>query len=133
MYTRFTLEVLKRFKPANGKRQPQENAHITAASFGGSIRFPSGYLETFLWSQRGFIEIGKKYILFLWRPVLSDDTLVISQAYLIQEGLVFSVSADGDAHTVYTRMPFPEFEAKVEAAVDRNEDADVILNPRASR
>jgi hypothetical protein len=128
VYTKFTLDVLKEFrKPADKKKQdPHEKRQVTAAQFGGSIRFPSGYLETFLLDRRGFIEIGKQYVLFMWKPISSDDTLVIAQAYLIENGIVFPVSTNGDAQTVYTNMPFPEFEAKVKNVVARNVDADVI-------
>ena len=133
VYTKFTLRVLTRFKPAHDKGQLQEKAHITAASFGGSIRFPSGYLETFLWSQAGFIEIGKEYVLFMWKPVASDDLLVISQAYLIQDGFVFPVSTNGDAQKYCTKLPLAEFEAQVEAAVAKNVDTDGFASPRASR
>jgi hypothetical protein len=90
----------------------------------GSILFPSGYLETNLLSQRGFVEIGKQYVLFMWKPVPSDDTLVIAQAYLIQDGFVFPVSTDGDAEKFYTKMPFPVFEAEVKEAVARNVDTN---------
>jgi hypothetical protein len=110
-----------------------ETAQLTAVDFGGTIRFPSGYLETFLLSQEGFVEIGKEYVLFMWKPVPSDDMLIISQAYLIQDGFVFPVSSNGDAERVYTKMPLLEFEAKVKAAVAQNIDADVIGNPKAQR
>ncbi|MGH9585200.1 MAG: hypothetical protein ACRD4O_19965 [Bryobacteraceae bacterium] len=68
----------------------------------------------------------------MWKPIPSDDTLVIAQAYLIQDGLVFPVSTNGDAQTAYTKMPFPGFETKVKAAVTQNVDADVIPAPRSA-
>ncbi len=77
------------------------------------------------------MEIGKQYVLFLWNPVASDETLVVAEAYLIQDGSVFPVNANGDAQLVYTKMPFPEFESKVKAAVERNVDADVFPNVHA--
>ena len=107
---------------------------MTAVEFGGSIRFPSGYLETFLWSHKGFVEIGKEYVLFMWKPSIpSDDLLVISQAYLIQDGFVFPVSTNGDAQKYYTKLPLAEFKAQVEAAVAQNVDTNGFANPRASR
>ncbi|HEX7359451.1 MAG TPA: hypothetical protein VF283_03065 [Bryobacteraceae bacterium] len=100
--------------------------------FGGTIRFASGFLETFLLDQRGFMEVGKKYILFMWKAVPSDDTLVISQAYLIQNGLVYPINTDGDGQKGYTKMPLAEFEGAVQAAVDRNIDTDLLPNVRAT-
>ncbi|HEX7359448.1 MAG TPA: hypothetical protein VF283_03050 [Bryobacteraceae bacterium] len=134
MYTKFTLEVLKEFQKGKSRRKqvPQKSGQITAVDFGGTVRFPSGYLETFLLSHAGFLEVGEKYVLFIWNPVPSDDTLVISQAYLIRDGLVFPVDTDGDAQTVYTKMPLPEFEAKIQAAVQRNIDTDVLPNVHAA-
>src|SRR6185437_14615518 len=123
VYTKLTLDILKQYKPAKRDRQQsQASAPITAVEFGGSVRFPSGYLETLLLSREGFIEIGKEYVLFMWKPVPSDDLLVISQAYLVQDGFVFPVSSNGDAQTYYTKSPFAEFEAQVEAAVAKNVD-----------
>jgi hypothetical protein len=133
VYTKFTLDVVKDFRkrPNRGERDGLETQRqITAAQFGGSLLFPSGFLETYLLNHRGFLEIGKEYVLFMWNPVRSDDMLVVAQAYLIQDGLVFPVSTDGDAQTVYTKMPFPEFEAKVKLAVARNIDADVFPDAR---
>lgn len=125
VYTKFTLDVLKEFrKPGDKSKDLNERRHITAAQFDESIRFPSGYLETFLPDRRGFVEIGKQYLLFMWKPIPSDDTLVIGQTYRIENGVVFPVSTDGDAQTVYTNMPFPEFEIKVKEIVERNVDAD---------
>jgi hypothetical protein len=135
LYTKFTLEVSKKFHRENSNNEPdsQKKERITAVEFGGSVRFPSGYLETFLLSQEGFIQIGEQYVLFMWKPVPSDDTFVISQAYLIRDGFVFPVSTNGDAQTVYTKMPFPEFEAKVNEAVARNVDADVFPHVHARK
>jgi hypothetical protein len=126
VYTKFTLDVVKEYRrPADGKEEePHEKRKITAAQFGGSVLFPTGYLETFLHDRRGFLEIGKEYVLFVWKPIPTDDTLVISQGYLIENGFVFPVSTDGDAQTVYTKMPFPDFEAKVKAVVAKNVDAN---------
>lgn len=134
VYTKLTLDILKQFKPVKADRpQSQASAPITAVEFGGSVRFPSGYLQTLLLSREGFVEIGKEYVLFMWKPVPSDDLLVISQAYLIQDGFVFPVSTNGDAQTYYTKLPLSEFEAQVEAAVAKNVDTNGFANPRASR
>ncbi|MGH9439545.1 MAG: hypothetical protein ACRD22_17105 [Terriglobia bacterium] len=134
VYTKFTLKVFKEFQKGKSRRKQaqRKSGQITAVDFGGTVRFPSGYLETFLLNHEGFLEVGEKYVLFMWKPVPSDDTLVISQAYLIRDGFVFPVDADGDAQTVYTKMPLPEFEAKVEAAVRRNIDTDVLPNVHAA-
>jgi hypothetical protein len=134
LYTKFTLEVVKTFREGknSGKQEPQKGSQITAVEFGGSVRFPSGYLETFLLSQKGFVEIGKQYVLFMWKPIPADDLLVISQAYLIRDGLVFPVSTNGDAQKGYTKMPLAEFEGAVQAAVDRNIDTDLLPKAHAA-
>ncbi|MGH9653282.1 MAG: hypothetical protein ACRD6B_07430 [Bryobacteraceae bacterium] len=133
VYTKFTLQVLKDFRPGNSsKKLPQPTKQVTAVEFGGSVRFPSGFLETFLLDQRGFMEVGKKYVLFMWKAASPDDRLVISQAYLIQDGLVYPVNTDGDGQKGYTKMPLAEFEGAVQAAVDRNIDTDLLPNVHAT-
>lgn len=126
VYTEFRLDISKEFQKGNEKKQQDspKQKQVTAAQFGGSVRFPSGFLETYLLNLEGFVEIGKEYVLFMWKPIPSDDTLVIAQAYLLENGMIFPVSANGDAQTVYTNMLFPEFEAKVKAVVAKNVDAD---------
>ncbi|HEX7363488.1 MAG TPA: hypothetical protein VF283_23600 [Bryobacteraceae bacterium] len=133
VYTKFALQVLKEFPKAHGEKiESQKSKQLTAVEFGGSVRFPSGYLETFLLNHEGFVEVGEKYVFFLWKQIPSDDIYVELQAYLVRDGLVFPVDADGDARTVYTKMPLPEFEAKVQAAVQRNIDTDVLPNVHAA-
>ena len=133
VYTKFTLEVLKEFQKGKEAEQqePVGGKQITAVEFGGTVRFPSGFLETFLLNERGFMEVDEQYVLFLWKQIPADNTYVVLQAYLIQDGLVFPVNANGDAQTVYTKMPLAEFEAKVKTAVERNVDADVFPNVHA--
>ncbi len=123
VYTKFTLDVVKDFRKNDDQ---QKNRQITAVQFGGSILFPSGFLETYLLDREGFPEIGKEYVLFMWKPIPADDTLVISQAYLIQDGFVFPICKGGGGYTVYTKMPFAEFEEKVRVAALANDNLDVF-------
>ncbi len=121
IYTRFDIAILEDLKIA--KHGPRAGGQVIAAQFGGSVRFPSGHLGTFLLEDRGFIEAGKRYVLFMWRPIRSDDTYVISQAYLIQDGLVFPVSATASDVSQYVKMPLNDFEAKVKSVVAKNIDS----------
>jgi hypothetical protein len=121
VYTRFSLEILQTFKQGKHRRQGKQ---IVAVQFGGSVRFPSGHLATFLLNKHGFVEPGREYVVFLWKPVRSDDTYVAVEAYLIDNGLVFPVSASASNAFHYTKVPLGEFEAKVRAAVTKNIDTD---------
>jgi hypothetical protein len=134
VYTKYTLQISNEFRKRTKKdqRETETKKQVTAVEFGGTIRFPSGYVETYLLNHSGFMEIGKSYVLFLSSPIPSDPTFVEVQGYLIQDGLVFPIASDGDAQTVYTKMPFAEFEAKIKEAVKRNVDADVFPNVHAS-
>ena len=121
VYTRFLLEISEEYK--HNKREPHGGQHV-AAQFGASILFPSGQLTTFLVDNDGFVGLQKQYILFLWKPVRSDDTYVITQAYLIEDGLVFPVSTSAGNASRYTKVPFKDFESKVKMAVAKNIDID---------
>jgi len=90
VYSRFSLqvfEVLKRSKKAD----IQEESGIAAMELGGRIRFPSGHMETFILARHGFLEVGQKYLLFVWKPATSIDTYVASEAYLVQDDVVFPI------------------------------------------
>jgi hypothetical protein len=122
VYTRFHLEISQEFKRT--KHNPHQGGQVAAVQFGGSVLFPSGQFATFLMDKDGFVEIGKQYVLFLWKPIRSDDTYVAVEAYLIQNGLVFPVSASAANAFHYTKMPVKDFESKVRAAVAKNIDTD---------
>jgi hypothetical protein len=122
VYSTFSLEISQvlKGKSAQGIRKGER---VTAAQFGATLRFPSGHIETFIMAREGFLEVGKQYLLFVWKPIRSDRIYVAADAYLIEEGLVFPVNLD--AHeSPYERMPFTKFEAKVKAAIAKNIDAN---------
>jgi hypothetical protein len=122
VYSRFSLqvsEVLKRSKKAD----IQPGSEIAAVQIGGRIRFPSGHMETFILTRHGFLDLGQKYFIFVWRPRTSIDTYVASEAYLIQDGLIFSISAVADA-SAYEGMPLKDFEVKVRTAIAKNINTD---------
>lgn len=101
----------------------REGGKITVAQFGGTIRFPSGHVETFLMAQEGFIAVGHRYLFFVWKPVESDNTYVVAEVYLIEGGTVFPINLD--AHELrYAGMPFLKFQAKVRAAIANNVDTN---------
>ena len=115
VYTRFNVEILHELKRA--KHTARQGEQVVAVQFGGSILFPSGHLATFLLDKDGFVGLGKQYVLFLWKPVQSDDTYVAVEAYLIQDGFVFPVDTSASNAFHYTKMPLKDFESKVRAAV----------------
>lgn len=122
VYTRFHLDISRKFK--HPRHDSTQDGQVTSVQFGGSIRLPSGQLATYLLDQRGFIGLNKQYVLFLWRPIQSDEMYVVTQAYLIENGMVFPVSASAPNAFHYTKMPLDKFEAKVKAAVKKNIDTD---------
>ena len=118
VYSRFSLqvfEVLKRSKKAD----IQEESGIAAMELGGRIRFPSGHMETFILARHGFLEVGQKYLLFVWKPATSIDTYVASEAYLVQDDVVFPIGTVADA-SPYEGMPLKDFETKVKAVIAKN-------------
>jgi hypothetical protein len=122
VYSVFTLHILHVLKQ-NGYSNIQNGRQITTAEFGGTIRFPSGHMGTFIMAQEGFIGLSKRYLLFIWKPVRSDQTYVVAEAYLIEGGDVFPINLD--AHQArYQGMPFQEFEAKVKSAIAKNVDTN---------
>ena len=122
VYSLFSLEISRVLK-ASGKHHIRERERITAAQLGGTVRFPSCHVETFLLANEGFLELGKPYLLFLWKPIRSDDTYAVAEAYLIQESLVFPINLD--AHEAsYEGVAVEEFEARVNAAIAKNVDTN---------
>jgi hypothetical protein len=74
-------------------------------------------------ARERFLELGKPYLLFLWKPIRLDDTYAIAEAYLIQERLVFPINRD--AHEApYEGVAVEKFEAKVKAAIANNIDTN---------
>ena len=122
VYTRFSLrvsEVLKRSKKAN----VEDGSEIAAVQIGGRIRFPSGHMATFILARHGFLDLGQKYLLFVWKPAKSTNIYVASEAYLIKDGAVFSISTVGDA-SAYEGMPLQDFETKVKAVIAKNANSN---------
>ncbi|MGH9439568.1 MAG: hypothetical protein ACRD22_17220, partial [Terriglobia bacterium] len=69
------------------------------------------------------MRLGGKYLVFAWKPIKSDDTYVVAEAYLIENGTVYPV--DLDAHeSGYAGMPFKSFESKVRTAIAENKDTN---------
>jgi hypothetical protein len=122
VYSTFTLQIYEVLKRGT---QPdiKEGKQIVAAQLGGTIQFPSGHLETFIWTGEGFIQPEEQYVLFIWKPIRSDRTYVIAEPYLIQKGLVFPVKTVAEI-SPYEGMPLEKFEAKVKVAIARNVDTD---------
>jgi hypothetical protein len=122
VYTRFRLQVSQAFK--HNEHNSQRDEFIEAVQFGGSVLFPSGHLTSFLLADRGYLGLGQDYILFLWKPISSDETLVVAQAYRILDGMVFPVSTSASNAFHYTKVSLKDFETKVRTAIAKNIDSD---------
>ena len=95
VYTSYNLDVSTVLKGSE-KNGIKEHERITCTQLGGIVRYPSGHVEAFLFANEGFLELNKPYYLFLWKPLRSEDIYTISEAYLIQDGLVFPILTDAD-------------------------------------
>ena len=122
VYSQFDLEVLQVLK-GDAKQGLYPGAHISSFQLGGMIRFPSGHEEAFVFVHYGFLEIGKKYIIFLWKLNRHVESYGIATPYLIENDTVFPIRLD-DATIVYSGMPLQTFEAKVKQAIAKNIDTN---------
>ncbi|HWD99985.1 MAG TPA: hypothetical protein VG345_13140 [Bryobacteraceae bacterium] len=127
VYSTFTLAILEVMK-ADKKMGITPGGQIRAAEFGGTLRFPSGHLETFFTVGEGFMGLQREYFVFLWKPVRSDNTWMTSEAYLIQDGLVFPIRTEMWTEQELANrekgIPEKDFEGKVKAAIAKNVNAD---------
>jgi hypothetical protein len=103
----------------HGERGIRQSEQITLAQLGGTIRFPSGHMETFLLAKEGFMQLGQRYAVFAWKPLKSDSTYMADELYLVQNDVVFPVNLDAQQSS-YSGMPFTKFLAKVKAAIAKN-------------
>jgi hypothetical protein len=118
VYSTFTVEISEVLK-GQGKRGIRQGEQITIAQLEGTIRFPSGHLETFLLAKEGFMQLGQRYAVFAWKPLKSDSTYMADEPYVVQNDVVFPVNLDAHESS-YSGMPFTKFLAKVKAAIARN-------------
>jgi hypothetical protein len=122
VYSHFDLEVLQVLK-GDAKHGLYSGAHISSFQLGGMIRFPSGHEEAFILIHNGFLEIGQKYILFLWKINCHVESYGIATSYFIENKAVFPIRLD-DATLSYSGMPLQTFEAKVKQAIAKNIDTN---------
>ena len=123
VYSRFSVKLLSVLK-SKKKSGIREGSVIVAVQIGGSVRFPSGHLTTFVLVDRGFMELKKQYVLFIWRPPKSSQTYMVAQSYLIENGLVFPIQTKADISAYEGGMPVDKFEAKVKSAIAQNIDTN---------
>lgn len=122
VYSSFEVELLQVLKGEN-KREIRKSQRIIAAQLGGSVRFLSGHEATFLEANEGFMELGKQYLLFLWRPAKSSDTYITAEAYLLENGHVFPIELSF-GQMRYSGVSIETFLKKVKAAIARDVDTD---------
>ena len=119
VYSLFALKITEVLK-GKGLNVGQE---LAGGQLGGSLRFPSGHLETFLVDNCGFLGLGKQYLLFIWKPIRSDETFVISKAYLIENGRLYSITSGADISAVEGK-PLEEVKSRVKSAIAKGIDID---------
>lgn len=122
VYSSFSLKVLQVYK-ARKNGEVRDDEQIIAVQFGGTVRFRSGHEATFVLDREGFMEPRKHYVLFIWKPIRSDDAYVVAEAYLVENDSVFPIKTLADIRS-YDGMPFKNFEVKVKAAIAKNIDTD---------
>ncbi|MBV8550730.1 MAG: hypothetical protein JOY54_05470 [Acidobacteriaceae bacterium] len=123
VYSTFFVRVEKVLKAKN-KNEFREGNQIITAELGGTVRYPSGHEATFILAGRGFIETGKQYFLFVWKPIRSDKTYMTAEAYVIEEGKVFPVNLDFNESWYEKGVSLPDFRAKLKAALEEDTNAN---------
>jgi len=123
VYSRYRLRISKVLK---GSRKDGfiNGATVIGVTLGGSVIFPSHHLATFILAHAGFPEVGKQYLLFLWKPPHSKETFMISQAYLIANGTVYPIDTSADISAYQKGMPLNEFETKVKDTIAKDVNSE---------
>jgi hypothetical protein len=124
VYSTFILKLLMVLK-GQGENGIEPGDRIQIAEIGGTIRFRSGHLETFIRMHEGFVSVGKQYFFFLWKPIRSDKTFMTSEAWLVDGDSLFSVNNRGGNPAYDKGIPLKDFEAKVKVAIAKNENPNL--------
>jgi hypothetical protein len=120
VYSTYSVEILELLKGRN-RRKLQQPTRVTAAQLGGRIRFSSGHEAAFLEGGEGFIELNNRYLLFLWKPIASSDTYIVSAAFLFENGKVFPITYySGESR--YANAQTGPFLVKVKELIAKNID-----------
>ena len=123
VYSRYMLKIEKilKGKQKNGFRTGGQIQAVELA--GGRVRFPSGHMTSFIRPGYGFLDVEKRYVLFIWTPP-HTQTYTIANPYAIQDGLVFPLETVPNVSAYQKGMPVQQFEARVKAAIAKNIDTD---------
>ena len=117
VYSRFSIKILEILKK---KIDAHVGSQFNAVKLGGSIRFPSGHVATFLFPGYGFPGLGRRYFFFLIKAH-GTETFMVSSLFSIEGELVFPVNEVTKAR--YSRgLPLNEFNAHLRAAIRENVD-----------
>ena len=114
VYSSYILSIEEVLK---GKAQP--SMRLEVLQFGGAIRFPSNHVEFFVTKGGGFLGEGRRYLVFLWKPIRQMDAYTIALAYLLSD--------DGRVHPIDDQVTLSETDAvslknKILSAVKANVD-----------
>ena len=123
VYSTFEVQLLQVLKGASKKQGIVEGGQMIAAQLGGGVRFASGHQVDAMEANEGFLEIGKEYLLFLWKPVKSSDTYMTADAYVLEDGRVYAITVHSN-ESRYDGTPAEDFLRKVKQAIAKNIDSD---------
>ena len=123
VYSSFAISIERVLKAKNRKDFPKGGQFI-AAELGGTVRYLSGHEATFLLADRGFMELGKHYYLFVWKPVRSDQTYMTAEAYVVQGDQVFPVNLGYNESLYEKGLAISEFEARLKTAITKDADSN---------
>jgi hypothetical protein len=119
VYCTYAFNVMQVLK-SEGKEFMRNKPSVDVVLFGGGLRYPSGYLEYFIIHGNGFMEQGKQYVLFLWKPYKKMIAFNVAAAYLLEGGVVYQIA--GDSLGAFNGTSVTTFEAAVKSAISDNVD-----------
>lgn len=120
VYSLYQVNVLELLK-SKGRHAIKTGQLSNAAQLGGSIRFASGHQAFFWEANDGFMALNERYLLFLWNPVPSSDTYMVSEVFLLQNERVFPIQLSSGEEQ-YSDTPADQFIARAKKLISANKD-----------
>ncbi len=106
VYSEFNISVEKLIF-SRAKETALMNENISVNREGGSVRFASGHVQTYILSGEGCLRKGKNYVLFLKRNETFKGFLLLT-AYEIADAKIFPID-DVATHLNYKEKTFTQF------------------------
>ena len=118
IYSRYSLKIVQVLKNSR-KSGLVEGSEVVAFAPGGSVRFPSGHLLTFLLVGDGFPEIGKRYAIFLSK-IRDSKAYILGMTFLLQGDSAFSIERFGGPDAT----PRQVFESQLRLAIKEKRNVE---------